>query len=82
MFSRLAPDDYVDGGVTNNVPRRCAERLAVVLVNPITPAESQTYRDAIDVGFGVFDTMQHLILEYQVRLAFFEGCAFQVWMAR
>ena len=74
-------DDYVDGGVTYNVPvniaRRCAEAISVVLVDPVFNPSGVTYRDAVQIGLGVFETMQHSLLEYQVRLAYTESYVFE-----
>jgi len=74
-------DQYVDGGVTYNVPvniaRRCAANLAVVLVDPVFESVDETYRDAVTIGLGVFETMQHQLLEYQVRLAYTESYVFE-----
>ncbi len=74
-------DQYVDGGVTYNVPvniaRRCAETISVALVDPPREETDKTYDDAVSIGFGVFETMQHSLLEYQVRLAVVESYMFE-----
>lgn len=67
-------DDYVDGGVTQNVPIDiailCAQRLNVILVEPQHAEVNETYDSALEVGLGMFATMQTRILAYQVRLAY------------
>ena len=67
---------YVDGGVTDNVPvelaRRCAAHLKIVLVDPNREAVDAKYTNAVDIGLGVFQTMQQRILEYQALLAIAE----------
>jgi len=67
-------DSYVDGGVTHNVPigvaRHCAATLDVVLVDPIPHGNPIAYQDAVEIGVGVFSTMQHSLLEYQLLLAY------------
>jgi len=66
-------DEYVDGGVTDNVPleiaRRCADSLHAILVDPPPSNADSEYRSAVDIGFGVFETMQRRILEYEFLLA-------------
>ena len=69
-------DVYVDGGVTDNVPveiaRRCAAQLHVILVDPrILP--NGHYESALEIGFGMFETMQRRIFEYQTLLAIAES---------
>jgi predicted acylesterase/phospholipase RssA len=63
-------DEYVDGGVTENVPinvaRHCVEHLHVVLVDPPRTTRNVSYEGAVQIGLGVFQTMQYRILEYQV----------------
>jgi predicted acylesterase/phospholipase RssA len=65
---------YVDGGVTANTPigvaRTFAANVDVVLMDPV--AEPETYKNALQVGIGVFGTMQQRILESDVRAAVFE----------
>ncbi|MEO9263569.1 MAG: patatin-like phospholipase family protein, partial [Candidatus Baltobacteraceae bacterium] len=66
-------DQYVDGGVTSNVPVRiaqiCVEFVHVVLLYPKANPDVH-YESGVDVGMGVFETMQANIIEYQVRLAY------------
>jgi predicted acylesterase/phospholipase RssA len=70
-------DEYVDGGVTDNVPlelaRRCAARLHVILVDPPRQPIEARYQSAVDIGLGVFATMQQRILIYQALLAIAES---------
>jgi predicted acylesterase/phospholipase RssA len=71
-----SPDEYVDGGVTDNVPleiaRRCAEYLNVILVDPPLGVPDEQDHSGLDVALGVFETMQRRILEYEVLLAIAE----------
>jgi predicted acylesterase/phospholipase RssA len=70
-------DQYVDGGVTQNIPlgvaRYCVENLQVVLVDPPPSNAGVEYNGLLDISLGVFTTMQRRILEYQVLLAFSES---------
>lgn len=70
-------DQYVDGGVTQNVPidvaQRCADTINVMLLNPARHEVDERYDSALDVGMGMFATMQTRILDYQVRLAYVLG---------
>ncbi len=70
-------DQYVDGGVTQNIPigvaRHCVENLHAVLVDPPPSDEGTVYTGLLDISLGVFGTMQRRILEYQVLLAFAES---------
>jgi len=65
---------YVDGGVTANTPigvaRAFAANVDVVLMDPVF--EPEVYKNAMDVGIGVFGTMQQRILDSDIRAAFFE----------
>ena len=69
-------DQYVDGGVTSNIPVRiaqlCVEQLHVVLLNTKVVPEVH-FASAAEVGMGVFNTMQWNIIQYQVRLAYEAG---------
>ena len=71
-----AVDLYVDGGVTDNVPvevaRRCASHLQIILVDPVRTSTRATYDSAVEIGLGVFQTMQQRILEYQALIAIAE----------
>lgn len=66
---------YVDGGVTANTPinvaRAFAANVDVVLMDP--KFEPETYKNAMEVGIGVFGTMQQRILDSDVRAAVFES---------
>jgi predicted acylesterase/phospholipase RssA len=65
---------YVDGGVTANTPigvaRAFASNVDVVLMDPVF--EPETYKNAMEIGIGVFGTMQQRILDSDVRAAVFE----------
>jgi predicted acylesterase/phospholipase RssA len=67
-------DYYVDGGVTQNVPMDtallCANTLNFILVDPSPAEETESYKNALEVGLGMFATMQARILAYQLRLAY------------
>ena len=69
-------DAYVDGGVTDNVPveiaRRCAAKLHIVLVDPARVPPPGDLHSAVQIGFGVFQTMQQRMLAYQALLAIAE----------
>jgi predicted acylesterase/phospholipase RssA len=66
-------DEFVDGGVTENIPielaRRCASHIDVLLVDPISDEREFKYTSALEVGLGVYATMQRRITEFQVELA-------------
>jgi predicted acylesterase/phospholipase RssA len=69
---------YCDGGVASNSPVGIAHALAnaadVVLLEP--PFEPQTdYRDAIEIAFGAYATMQRKIVEEEMRIAYFQSAA-------
>lgn len=79
-------DQYVDGGVTYNVPvsiaNACADQIDGILVDP--PVDQQPdvrIDDGVDVGLAVFQTMQRSILAYQVRAAYFESAAENAYAA-
>jgi predicted acylesterase/phospholipase RssA len=65
---------YVDGGVTANTPigvaRAFAANVDVVLMDPVF--EPEVYKNAMEIGIGVFGTMQQRILDSDVRAAVFE----------
>jgi predicted acylesterase/phospholipase RssA len=67
-------DEYVDGGVTQNLPidiaLRCADSLYITLLTPPGPESDETYKSALDIGLGMFETMQERMIVYQVRLAY------------
>jgi predicted acylesterase/phospholipase RssA len=69
-----APDggglnQYCDGGVAANTPlgfaRTVAHNVHVVLLNP--PAKAQTYRNAFDIAWAAYDTMQRHIMYAAIR---------------
>jgi predicted acylesterase/phospholipase RssA len=68
---------YVDGGVLANTPvsigRVAARRIDVVLLDP--PFQDLEYRNAIDIGIGVFGSMQRRILDADLRAAYLESTA-------
>ncbi len=71
-----AADQYVDGGVTSNVPTRiaqiCVESIHVVVLYP-KQNPNEAYANAVEVGLGVFNTMQAGMIEYQMRLVYQAG---------
>ena len=67
---------YCDGGVASNSPVGIAHAMAsaadVVLLDP--PFEPQTdYKDALEIAFAAFGTMQRKILEEEMRTAYFQS---------
>ena len=70
-------DAYVDGGVTQNVPidvaLLCTDQLYVTLLSPPLSEADEIYDSALEIGLGMFTTMQERILAYQVRLAYLLG---------
>ena len=68
-------DLYVDGGVTANTPigvaRAAAHNVDVVLMDP--PFEREDYKNAFQIGYGVFGAMQRRILEGDLRSAYLES---------
>ena len=79
-------DQYVDGGVTYNVPvsiaNACADRIDGILVDPPVDRQADVHiDDGVDVGLAVFQTMQRSILAYQVRAAYFESAAENAYAA-
>lgn len=67
---------YCDGGVASNSPVGIAHAVAnsadVVLLDP--PFEPQTdYRDAVEIAFGAYATMQRKIVEEEMRNAYFQS---------
>lgn len=68
-------NSYCDGGVASNSPVAIAHALAsaadVILLDP--PLEPQeTYRDAVEIAFAAFGTMQRKILEGEMRNAYLQ----------
>ncbi|MGZ3497890.1 MAG: patatin-like phospholipase family protein [Vulcanimicrobiaceae bacterium] len=67
-------NQYVDGGVAANTPislaRTVARNVDVVLVDP--PFEPVPYDNAVEIGLGVFGTMQRRLFENEIRSAFLE----------
>jgi predicted acylesterase/phospholipase RssA len=74
---------YVDGGVTANTPigvaRAFASEVDVVLMDPVF--EPEIYNNAMEIGIGVFGTMQQRILDSDVRAAVFESYGKQAFDA-
>jgi predicted acylesterase/phospholipase RssA len=67
---------YCDGGVASNSPVGIAHAISraadVVLLDP--PFQPDTdYKDALEIGYGVFGTMQRKILEVEMRNAYFQS---------
>lgn len=74
-----APDgngsnQYCDGGVAANTPlsfaRTVAHNVHVVLLTP--PASQQRYRNAFDIGWAAYDTMQRHIMYTAIRETYVE----------
>ena len=75
-------NEYCDGGVASNSPVGIAHAVAkgadVILMDP--PFEPNTsYADAVEIGFGVFGTMQRKILESEMRNAYFQSIGKRVF---
>ncbi len=67
---------YCDGGVASNSPVGIAHAVSraadVVLLDP--PFEGETdYKDAVEIAYGCFGTMQRKILEGEMRTAYFQS---------
>jgi predicted acylesterase/phospholipase RssA len=82
-------DQYVDGGVTANIPigaaRRCVDHLYAVLVDPPPSGKGTKYDSLLEISLGVFGTMQRRILEYQILLAYAQatkGAPFDPFLIR
>jgi len=71
-----ALNSYCDGGVASNSPVAIAHAVAnaadVVLLDPPFEAE-EDYKDAIEIAFGAYGTMQRKILEGEMRNAYFQS---------
>jgi predicted acylesterase/phospholipase RssA len=74
-----APDgngtnQYCDGGVAANTPlgfaRTVAHNVHVILLNP--PADRVTYRNAFDIAWAAYDTMQQHIMYAAIRSTYVE----------
>jgi predicted acylesterase/phospholipase RssA len=69
---------YCDGGVASNSPVAIAHAVAnsadVVLLDPPFEAEEE-YKDALEIAFGAYGTMQRKILESEMRNAYFQSLA-------
>ncbi len=67
---------YCDGGVASNSPVGIAHAVAnaadVVLLDPEL-ATGEGYKDAVEIAFGVFGTMQRKILEVEMRNTYFQS---------
>lgn len=67
---------YCDGGVASNSPVGIAHAVAsaadVVLLDPELDA-GEGYKDAVEIAFGVFGTMQRKILEVEMRNTYFQS---------
>ena len=78
-------NEYCDGGVASNSPVGIAHAVSkgadVILLDP--PFEPNTnYTDAVEVGFGVFGTMQRKILESEMRNAYFQSIGKRTFTSR
>ena len=67
---------YCDGGVASNSPVGIAHAVAhaadVVLLDPALDAD-EAYKNAVEIAFGVFGTMQRKILEVEMRNTYFQS---------
>jgi predicted acylesterase/phospholipase RssA len=67
---------YCDGGVASNSPVGIAHSIAkgadVVLLDPELDS-GEGYKDAVEIAFGVFGTMQRKILEVEMRNTYFQS---------
>jgi predicted acylesterase/phospholipase RssA len=75
-----APDgkgtnQYCDGGVAANTPlgfaRTVAHNVHVIVLNP--PTADQTYRNAFDIAWAAYDTMQRHIMYAAIRSTYVES---------
>ena len=68
-------DQYCDGGVAANTPlafaRTVAHNVHVILLNP--PGRHETYRNALDIGWAAYDTMQRHIMYSAIHSTYFES---------
>lgn len=71
-----SPCAYCDGGVASNSPvgiaHAVAESADVVLLDPPFEPE-EDYRDAVEIAFGAYGTMQRKIFESEMRNAYFQS---------
>ena len=71
-------DEFIDGGIADNVPidvaRRCASDIDIIAVDPPRELEEdETYANALDVGAAAFAIMQARIIQQTVKLAYAES---------
>jgi NTE family protein len=71
-------DEYIDGGLADNVPidvaRRCATTIDIVGVDPPASLEEEAdYANAAGIGSAVFGIMQTRIIQQTVKLAYAES---------
>jgi predicted acylesterase/phospholipase RssA len=67
---------YCDGGVASNSPVGIAHSISngadVVLLDPEL-SSGEGYKDAVEIAFGVFGTMQRKVLEVEMRNTYFQS---------
>ncbi|MBV9646088.1 MAG: patatin-like phospholipase family protein [Candidatus Eremiobacteraeota bacterium] len=67
-------DEYIDGGITKNIPAdialHCADAVHTMLVEPLDSRVEIAYANASEIGLGVFSTMQRRIIELGLYLAY------------
>jgi len=78
------PQQYCDGGVTENTPigiaRAAARNVDVIMMDPPYHPTPEQYRNAVEVGLGSFGTLQRVLLEANVRSAYFESLCKRAFM--
>ena len=82
-FDGSGVQQYCDGGVTENTPigiaRATARNVDVVMLDP--PIESEeAYKNAVEIGLASFGTLQRVLLESNVRSAYFESLCKRAFM--
>ena len=71
-------DEFIDGGMADNVPisvaKRSASNIDIIAVDPPAVLEEEVeYNNAIEIGAAVFGVMQARIIQQSVRLAYAES---------
>lgn len=71
-------DEFSDGGMTENLPvdlaRFCADHVQVISCDPTIENQNlqKTYKNAVDIGVGMYDTIERRLLRYQLAVVFGE----------
>jgi predicted acylesterase/phospholipase RssA len=71
-------DEFIDGGMADNVPisvaKRCVSNIDIIAVDPPAALEEEVeYQNAVEIGAAVFGVMQARIIQQSVRLAYAES---------